>query len=99
MTHKARFSVTLLVTLFLVTFAFAGQNDGSKDTQSQTNQKQDKKKPKNSNVDDIGNRDVNKGNILPTMSLEKEMALGRQLDAEVQRQVKLVDDHMINEYV
>jgi predicted Zn-dependent protease len=56
-------------------------------------------KQKNSNVDDIGNRNINKGNILPTMSLEKEIALGRQLADQVERQSKLVTDPVINEYV
>jgi predicted Zn-dependent protease len=32
-------------------------------------------------------------------SLEKEIALGRQLAAEIERQVKLVEDPVINEYV
>ncbi len=32
-------------------------------------------------------------------SLEKEMALGKQLSEEVSRQVKLVDDPLITEYI
>ena len=61
---------------------------------------QDKKtsSKKNSDVDDIGNRNINKGNINFT-SLEKEQELGRQLAAEVERQVKLIDDPVITEYV
>ena len=65
-------------------------------------QKQDdndkKDAPKNSDVDNIGNRNINKGSINFT-SLEKEIALGRQLAAEVERQVKLIDDPTISEYV
>jgi predicted Zn-dependent protease len=57
------------------------------------------KSQKNSNVDDIGNRNINKGNILPTMSLEKEIAIGRQLAEQVERQSKLVTDPVVNEYV
>ena len=57
-----------------------------------------KKKPKNCNVDDIGSRDINKGSI-NFISLDKEIAMGRQLSAEVERQVKLIDDPVINEYV
>jgi beta-barrel assembly-enhancing protease len=45
----------------------------------------------------IGNRDVGKG--LNFYSLEKEMALGKQLAQEVQRQAKIVDDPLIYEYV
>lgn len=60
---------------------------------------QDKKK-KNSDIDNIGNRDINKGiGNINFMSLEKEIALGRQLAAEIERQVKLLDDSTINEYV
>src|ERR1051325_2610143 len=61
---------------------------------------QDKKpsSKKNSDVDNVGNRNINKGNINFT-SLEKEQQLGRELAAEVERQVKLLDDPVINEYV
>ncbi len=54
--------------------------------------------PKNSNVDEIGERDINKGSWNLT-SLEKEIALGRSLAAEVEKQVKLVSDPEITEYV
>src|SRR5216683_3891962 len=53
----------------------------------------DKKK----DPDEIGNRDVGKGVNL--YSLEKEMALGKQLAQEVQRQAKIVDDPLISEYI
>src|SRR5664279_5261252 len=45
----------------------------------------------------IGNRDVGKGVNL--YSLEKEMALGKQLAQEVQRQAKVVEDPLISEYI
>jgi len=45
----------------------------------------------------IGNRDVGKG--LNFYSIEKEIALGRQLAQEVERQAKIVDDPLISEYV
>jgi len=45
----------------------------------------------------IGNRDVGKG--LNFYSLEKEIALGKQLAAEVARQAKLLDDPLVSEYV
>jgi len=60
--------------------------------------KDEKKKPKNSDIDNIGNRNINKHQI-NFMSLESEIAMGRQLAAEVEREVKLVDDPMVNEYV
>ena len=45
----------------------------------------------------IGNRDVGKG--VNFYSIEKEIALGKQLAEEVQRQAKAVDDPLISEYV
>jgi predicted Zn-dependent protease len=45
----------------------------------------------------IGNRDVGKG--INFYSLEKEIALGKQLAQEVQRQARLVDEPIIAEYV
>ncbi len=45
----------------------------------------------------IGNRNVGKG--INFYSLEKEMALGRQLAQEVRRQAKILDDPIITEYV
>jgi predicted Zn-dependent protease len=45
----------------------------------------------------IGNRDVGKG--VNFYSLEKEIALGKQLAEEVTRQSKVVDDPLIAEYV
>ena len=47
--------------------------------------------------DEIGNRDVGHG--LNFYSLEKEIALGKQLAQEVERQAKLIDDPVIAEYV
>src|SRR5437867_6472179 len=57
-----------------------------------------KSKKKNADVDNIGNRNINKGSI-NFISLEKEIAMGRQLAAEIERQVKLIDDPVITEYV
>src|ERR1700687_4717222 len=47
--------------------------------------------------DQIGNRDVSKG--VNFYSLEKEIALGKGLAQEVERQAKIVDDPVIAEYV
>jgi predicted Zn-dependent protease len=52
---------------------------------------------KEKNPDDIGNRDVSKG--LNWYSIEKEIALGKQMAQQVERQAKLVDDPVISEYV
>ncbi len=47
--------------------------------------------------DQIGNRSVGKG--LNFYSLEEEIALGRQLASQVERQAKIVDAPVISEYV
>jgi predicted Zn-dependent protease len=53
----------------------------------------DKKK----DPDEIGNRNVGKG--VNFYSLEKEIALGKQMATEVERSAKIVDDPVISEYV
>lgn len=54
-----------------------------------------------SDIENIGNRDINDGTFSNWnfTSLEKEIQLGRSLAAEIERQVRLVDDPVINEYV
>jgi beta-barrel assembly-enhancing protease len=53
----------------------------------------DKKK----DPDEIGNRDVGKG--VNFYSVEKEIALGKGLAMDVERQAKIIDDPVIAEYV
>ena len=53
----------------------------------------DKKK----DPDEIGNRDVGKG--VNFYSIEKEIALGKGLAQQVERQAKIIDDPVIAEYV
>ncbi|HTZ99422.1 MAG TPA: M48 family metallopeptidase [Candidatus Aquilonibacter sp.] len=48
-------------------------------------------------VNAIGNRGVGKG--LDFYSLEKEIALGKQLAQEVDKDAKFIDDPVVNEYV
>jgi len=52
---------------------------------------------KKNDPNQIGNRDVGKG--VNFYSMEKEMALGKQLAAEVRRQAKVLDDPIVTEYV
>jgi len=52
---------------------------------------------KETDPDQIGNRDVGKG--VNFYSLEKEIALGKQLAMDVERQAKIVDDPVVSEYV
>jgi predicted Zn-dependent protease len=56
-----------------------------------------KTKQKKMGPDDIGDNDPGKG--VNFYSLEKEIALGKQMAAEVEREAKLVDDPVITEYV
>src|SRR5258707_3498991 len=67
--------------------------------QQQPVQQQDTVHQRNSkdDVEAIGNRKVGKG---PNFySLEKEIALGKQLAQEVERSSKLIDDPVVTEYV
>jgi len=67
--------------------------------QQQPVEQQDTVHPRNSkdDVEAIGNRKVGKG---PNFySLEKEIALGKQLAQDVERSSKLVDDPVVTEYV
>jgi len=52
---------------------------------------------KEDDPDQIGNRNVSGG--VNFYSLEKEIAIGKQLATEVERQAKLIDDPIIAEYV
>src|SRR5579871_4061809 len=54
-------------------------------------------KDKKNDPDEIGNRDVGKG--VNFYSLEKEIALGKQLAQGVERQARIIDDPIIAEYV
>jgi hypothetical protein len=49
----------------------------------------------------IGKRNINKGILIPKIAggIDKEVALGRQLSAEVERQAKFIDDPVITEYI
>ena len=92
---KLRFRVPVAVLAafcLLPMGAFAQDGDTTKTTN--TNKKPgDKKK----DPEEIGNRDVGKG--VNFYSLEKEIALGKQLAQEVERQAKIIDDPIIAEYV
>ena len=75
-------------------------NQSAKQAENTDNKKKEKKKkPKNKkdDVDEIGNRDTGKG--INFYSLEKEIALGKSLAQEIERQAKLIEDPVIAEYV
>jgi predicted Zn-dependent protease len=52
---------------------------------------------KEKDPDEIGNRDVGKG--INFYSIEKEIAIGKQMAQEVERQARIVNDPVIGEYV
>jgi predicted Zn-dependent protease len=55
---------------------------------------------KNADLENIGNRDINKGNFHPaTMSFENEIVLGRQLSKELETSVALLQDPVVTEYI
>jgi predicted Zn-dependent protease len=56
-----------------------------------------KSKDKKKDPDEIGNRDVGKG--VNFYSLEREIALGKQVAQEIERQARVVDDPVVAEYV
>ncbi|MGH9646006.1 MAG: hypothetical protein ACRD4E_04235, partial [Bryobacteraceae bacterium] len=77
------------------------QPSSDPNVKAQKDKKDEKEKKKNKNKnkdpDEIGNRDVSRG---PNFySLEKEIALGKQLAQDVERQTKVIDDPIVAEYV
>lgn len=103
--HRAG-ALALSVALVAPTAAFAGaQAQASKPEEPQAAAKKtqpgaaarrvlsDKENPEL-----IGKRDINKG-LIGGGSLEKEVALGTQLAAQVAQQAQFVDDPIITEYV
>ncbi len=54
-------------------------------------------KNKKQDPEEIGNRDVSKG--VNFYSIEKEIALGKEMAQEVEREAKIIDDVIIAEYI
>ncbi|HEX4749797.1 MAG TPA: M48 family metallopeptidase [Bryobacteraceae bacterium] len=80
-----------LVLAFALTVPFAAY------TQDDQKSNQSNNKGSEKNPDDIGDRNVSgKVNFY---SLEKEIALGKQLAQQVERQSKVVNDPIVSEYV
>jgi predicted Zn-dependent protease len=71
-----------------------------KDKSSQKSSRKSLSKPLDDKEDPtlIGKRDINKGTI-QFYSLEKEVAIGRQLSAEVDQTSKIISDPIVSEYV
>ena len=78
------------------TCALAQDSDKSKQKSSQKSLSKPLSEKDNPTL--IGKRDINKGTI-EFYSLDKEVAIGRQLAAEVDRSSKIINDPIVNEYV
>ena len=55
-------------------------------------------KPRNADIENIGRRDINAGNVNFT-SLADEVALGRRLATALEQQAAVIDDSAVNSYV
>ncbi|HUB80910.1 MAG TPA: M48 family metallopeptidase [Bryobacteraceae bacterium] len=80
----------------------AAEKAAKKKAEEEAKEAKKKNKPesddqKRKDTDAIGDRDV--GNGVNFYSLDREIALGKQLAQEVERQAKVVDDPIIAEYV
>jgi beta-barrel assembly-enhancing protease len=101
------FSVVTLSAMATSRSQDSSQQQPSPDQQSSTQQPANQAVPQQQNPDvkpgskadvgAIGNRDVGKG--LDFYSLEKEIALGKQLAQQVDRSAKFVTDPVVTEYV
>ena len=56
-------------------------------------------KPRNSDIENIGRRDVSQGASQSVYPIDKEIAMGRQLSAEYEKQVRLSNDPELGEYI
>ena len=93
MMHKmARTGLMFFLALLIEVPVLLAQNQTNKDATKTSDSKEKnskdkdkaKSKKKNSNVENIGNRNINKGSI-NFISLDHEIAMGRQLAAEIER--------------
>src|SRR5712692_5205923 len=91
----ARFLASLLAALLVIGPAIAAPQEQQQ--QQQPQDKQDKPKDSKNDVDQIGNRKVGRG--VNFYSLEREIAIGKQLAQDVERSAKLVDDPVVVEFV
>jgi predicted Zn-dependent protease len=89
---------TWITALLVVLLALPAPSFAQSKTGSEQAKEDPKNKKKNGDIDNIGNRNINKGSI-NFISLEKEIQMGRQMAAEIERQIKLLDDPTITEFV
>jgi beta-barrel assembly-enhancing protease len=97
---KTRFFRHSTALFLALTLASAGVFAQDRDKSSKKSSKKSLLKPLDKEEDPtlIGKRDINKGTI-QFYSLEKEVAIGRQLSAEVDQTSKIINDPIVSEYV
>lgn len=95
---KCRFYLMGIMISLLLTTPTIGCLGAARSKQAKNNgQKIEKKKDPRKDPDQIGNRDVGKG--FNFYSIEKEIALGKKLAQEIEKQVKLIDNPIVSEYI
>ena len=95
-----RLMLALLLSLAVVPFSLADDQDKKKDEQKQEeNDKKDIPEGSKYDVDAIGNRDLGKRGMGNWYSLEKEIKMGKQYAQMIESSVKLVQDPVVNEFV
>src|SRR5579862_60818 len=87
----------LLVISALGLPSFAADTTSTSDDPVKVDKKKKSDKDKKNDPDEIGDRDVGRG--VNFYSIDKEIALGKGLAQEVERQAKIVDDPIVAEYV
>ncbi|HKC88391.1 MAG TPA: M48 family metallopeptidase [Blastocatellia bacterium] len=96
-TRFFRHTIALFLAFTLATTcALAQGSDNSKQKSSQKSLAKPLDKKDDPTL--IGKRDINKGST-EFYSIEKEVAIGRQLSAEVDRSSKLINDPIVSEYI
>jgi beta-barrel assembly-enhancing protease len=90
--------LSLVAALALALAPVQGWAEDSKDKKKEPEASERKNKKNNKkDPDAIGDRDVSKG--INFYSLEKEIALGKQVAQDIERQARVIDDPVIAEYV
>lgn len=100
--NKSRTSWNLVFALVAILFlsilpTFAQDKNTKKDknsTPTPTRSRLDEKE----NPEAVGKRDINKHQV-NFYSIEKEVAIGQQLAADVERQLKFIEDPVVTEYI
>ncbi len=93
---KPSVSIALALLLAIPFPAFPGDNNNNTDT-STSNTKSNSKSNSKSDPDAIGDRNV--AGKVNFYSLEKEIALGKGMAQQVERQSKIVNDPIVSEYI